>query len=138
MCQILHRDLSDNNILIVRKKGTVRGLLIGFDCAIDISEGMEDGCGEMTGTLPFMSLNNLTYSNIKRTNLDDWESLLYLLCWYATIGLGTEEEPTSANCLNTANPFEMRSPKWEDISKDLLGVLVGMKNEVIDWEDTHN
>ncbi|KAJ2768573.1 hypothetical protein GGI18_005565 [Coemansia linderi] len=89
--QILHRDLFDNNILVVREKGTVRGLLIDFDCAIDISEGTEDGRGEMTGTLLFMSLNNLTYSNVKRTNLDDGESLLYLLCWYATIGLGTKE-----------------------------------------------
>ncbi|KAJ1812434.1 hypothetical protein LPJ60_006555, partial [Coemansia sp. RSA 2675] len=90
-CQILHRDLSDNNILVVREKSTVRGLLIDFDCAIDISEGTEDGRGEMTGTLLFMSLNNLTHSNVKRTNLDDGESLLYLLRWYATIGLGTKE-----------------------------------------------
>ncbi|KAJ2877873.1 hypothetical protein H4R27_006042, partial [Coemansia aciculifera] len=27
-----------------------------------------------------------------RTSLDDWESVLYLLCWYATIGFGTSED----------------------------------------------
>ncbi|KAJ2749714.1 hypothetical protein GGI19_005515 [Coemansia pectinata] len=92
-CKILHRDISNNNILVVRMEdGTVRGLLIDFDCAIDISRDKKDVRGEMTGTFPFMSLNNLTCSNVKRTSLDDWESVLYLLCWYATIGFGTSED----------------------------------------------
>ncbi|KAJ2748692.1 hypothetical protein GGI19_006005 [Coemansia pectinata] len=92
-CKILHRDISNNNILVVRMEdGTVRGLLIDFDCAIDISRDKKDVRGEMTGTFPFMSLNNLTCSNVKRTSLDDWESVLYLLCWYATIGFGTGED----------------------------------------------
>ncbi|KAJ2826521.1 hypothetical protein FBU31_003422 [Coemansia sp. 'formosensis'] len=91
-CKILHQDISDNNILVVRKNGAVRGLLIDFDCAIDISEDREDASDEMNGTIPFMSLNNLTMSSVKRTSLDDWESMLYLLCWYATIGFGTIDE----------------------------------------------
>ncbi|KAJ2833398.1 hypothetical protein GGI24_000867 [Coemansia furcata] len=91
-CKILHRDISDNNILIVRKNNTVRGLLIDFDCAIDMSEAKKDARCEMTGTFPFMSLNNLTDSKVMRTSLDDWESMLYLLCWYATIGFGNNNE----------------------------------------------
>ncbi|KAJ2886673.1 hypothetical protein H4R27_000462 [Coemansia aciculifera] len=92
-CKILHRDISNNNILVVRMEdGTVRGLLIDFDCAIDISRDKKDVRGEMTGTFPFMSLNNLTCSNVKRTSLDDWESVLYPLCWYATIGFGTSDD----------------------------------------------
>ncbi|KAJ2882748.1 hypothetical protein IWW38_005620, partial [Coemansia aciculifera] len=36
-CRILHRDISDNNILVVRKGDEpVRGLLIDFDCAVNI------------------------------------------------------------------------------------------------------
>ncbi|KAJ2833291.1 hypothetical protein GGI24_000903 [Coemansia furcata] len=91
-CRILHRDISDNNILVVRKNGIVRGLLIDFDCAIDMSEVKKDARCEMTGTFPFMSLNNLTKSAVMRTSLDDWESMLYLLCWYATIGFGNNDE----------------------------------------------
>ncbi|KAJ2001651.1 hypothetical protein GGI04_003656, partial [Coemansia thaxteri] len=41
----------------------------------------------MTGTFPFMSINNLSGSDVQRTSLDDWESVLYLICWYATIGI---------------------------------------------------
>ncbi|KAJ2833377.1 hypothetical protein GGI24_000872 [Coemansia furcata] len=91
-CKILHRDISDNNILIVRRGDEARGLLIDFDCAIDMSEAKKDARCEMTGTFPFMSLNNLTGSKVMRTSLDDWESMLYLLCWYATIGFGNNDE----------------------------------------------
>ncbi|KAJ2104197.1 hypothetical protein GGI09_000244 [Coemansia sp. S100] len=92
-CKILHRDISDNNILVVRMKDdTVRGLLIDFDCAIDLSKEKMEVRGEMTGTFPFISLNNLTCSTVPRTSLDDWESVLYLLCWYTTIGFGTSED----------------------------------------------
>ncbi|KAJ1663212.1 hypothetical protein GGF38_003223, partial [Coemansia sp. RSA 25] len=87
-CRILHRDISENNVLVVRQEdGAVRGLLIDFDCAIDIDEEKTGARGEMTGTYPFMSLNNLSRSEVKRTSLDDWESMLYLLCLYATMGL---------------------------------------------------
>ncbi|KAJ1815636.1 hypothetical protein LPJ60_005639 [Coemansia sp. RSA 2675] len=95
-CQILHRDISDNNILVVRSGDTVRGLLIDFDCAIDTSKDRGDVRHEMTGTLPYMSFNNITYSNVKRTSLDDCESMLYLLCWYATIGFGSKDERDEA------------------------------------------
>ncbi|KAJ1812064.1 hypothetical protein LPJ56_005615, partial [Coemansia sp. RSA 2599] len=33
-CGILHRDISTNNILINRSQGSVRGMLIDFDCAV--------------------------------------------------------------------------------------------------------
>ncbi|KAJ2822246.1 hypothetical protein GGI24_003997, partial [Coemansia furcata] len=75
-CKILHQDISDNNILVVRKNGTVHGLLIDFDCAVNISEDREDASGEMNGTIPFMSLNNLTMASVKCTSLKDWESML--------------------------------------------------------------
>ncbi|KAJ2059841.1 hypothetical protein GGI08_003158 [Coemansia sp. S2] len=235
-CKILHRDISDNNILVVRMKdGTVRGLLIDFDCAIDLSKEKMEVRGEMTGTFPFMSLNNLTCSTVPRTSLDDWESVLYLLCWYATIGFGTGEDRSevrarlknqpiarwrngtldtivnakrsnlrslenfyhdivrwfddrdknskqlrafalrlyralfanklgkgyhgtegevddpfmasllndqppltsvSADSTNVTDPFALRAENWEDISKDLLGVINNTKAEMVDWEDS--
>ncbi|KAJ2255355.1 hypothetical protein GGI13_001662 [Coemansia sp. RSA 455] len=91
-CQILHRDISDNNILVIKQDGIARGLLIDFDCAIDTSiEKAGTTRPEMTGTLPFMSINNLSESNVTRTVLDDYESLLYLVCWLATLGIGSSQ-----------------------------------------------
>ncbi|KAJ2024519.1 hypothetical protein H4S03_009095, partial [Coemansia sp. S3946] len=82
-CNILHRDISPNNILVFRgADGIARGMLIDLDCAIDIDqEKWEKRKGrekrkEMTGTLPYMSTNNLNGSIIEHTSLDDWESML--------------------------------------------------------------
>ncbi|KAJ2485163.1 hypothetical protein IWW37_006018 [Coemansia sp. RSA 2050] len=89
-CQILHRDISDNNVLVVRQgDGTARGLLIDFDYALDMSiEKLRTPRPEMTGTLLFMSINNLRNWDIERTVLDDYESMLCLVCWVATAGIG--------------------------------------------------
>ncbi|KAJ2694059.1 hypothetical protein H4218_005786 [Coemansia sp. IMI 209128] len=90
-CGILHRDISDNNILVYRKGGIARGVLIDFDCAIDIKQAEREKRKEMTGTFPFMSINNLMMSDVERTSLDDWESMLCLICLYATLGTITRE-----------------------------------------------
>ncbi|KAJ2068800.1 hypothetical protein GGH13_004773, partial [Coemansia sp. S155-1] len=92
-CSILHRDISPNNILVFRgDDGIARGMLIDLDCAIDIDqekrekrEGREKR-KEMTGTLPYMSINNLSGSLVEHTSLDDWESMLCVICWFATLG----------------------------------------------------
>ncbi|KAJ1676242.1 hypothetical protein EV182_008587, partial [Spiromyces aspiralis] len=77
-CGILHRDISTNNILVVRpESGCVRGMLIDFDCAVDMEGSEGEARTEMIGTHPFMSVLNLEDSSVKRTALDDWESLLY-------------------------------------------------------------
>ncbi|KAJ2485104.1 hypothetical protein IWW37_006032, partial [Coemansia sp. RSA 2050] len=79
----------------------------------------KDVRNEMTGTLPFMSLNNITNSNVKRTSLDDCESMLYLLCWHATIGFGSKDERDRAKA-----GFEKKAiARWrngtiETIAKD--------------------
>ncbi|KAJ2233697.1 hypothetical protein GGI13_008758, partial [Coemansia sp. RSA 455] len=92
-CGILHRDISPNNILVFRgADGIARGMLIDLDCAIDIDqekrekrEGREKR-KEMTGTLPYMSINNLSGPIVEHTSLDDWESMLCVICWFATLG----------------------------------------------------
>ncbi|KAJ1925054.1 hypothetical protein LPJ71_000311 [Coemansia sp. S17] len=85
-CNILHRDISDNNILVVRSEGIARGMLIDFDNAIDLEQKERDDLNKVTGTLPYMSINNLSKSDVERTSLDDWESMLCLICWFATRG----------------------------------------------------
>ncbi|KAJ2696842.1 hypothetical protein H4218_004340 [Coemansia sp. IMI 209128] len=109
-CQILHQDISDSNILVVQSNSAVRGLLIDFDFAIYVSEDKEAGCGKMAGTLPFMSFNNIISSNVKRTSLDDCESMLFLLCWYATIGFGSDGEQNEAKAVSKRKVIA----RWRD------------------------
>ncbi|KAJ2529288.1 hypothetical protein EV175_007380, partial [Coemansia sp. RSA 1933] len=61
-------------------------MLIDFDHAVDIDAIEESRHAERTGTLQFMSVNNLSKSNPQQTALDDWESMLYILCWAGTYG----------------------------------------------------
>ncbi|KAJ1718142.1 hypothetical protein LPJ61_006813, partial [Coemansia biformis] len=67
-CNILHRDLSENNIMFMRDKdGKVCGILIDFDNAVD-AEKAQILCRPIcTGTPPFMSVNNLEVSDAART-----------------------------------------------------------------------
>ncbi|KAJ2806126.1 hypothetical protein H4R20_001808 [Coemansia guatemalensis] len=92
-CNILHRDLSTNNILVVRKDGEAlpRGLLIDFDYAIEVDSEQRAARPARSGTLPFMSVNNLINADTPRTALDDWESLLYIICWLASSGICSED-----------------------------------------------
>ncbi|KAJ2078150.1 hypothetical protein H4R24_004676 [Coemansia sp. RSA 988] len=92
-CKILHRDISWNNVLFRREAGSVQGMLIDFDCALDLA--ILDTCSrtERTGTGPFMSVVNLESSTVPRSALDDWESVIYLLCWYGVFGLNGATEP---------------------------------------------
>ncbi|KAJ2821958.1 hypothetical protein IWW50_004423 [Coemansia erecta] len=85
-CRILHRDISEGNILVRRDDTGVHGMLIDFDHAIDITDQGYAKRTERTGTLPYMSIGNLENSETERTALDDWESIIYMLCWIGTFG----------------------------------------------------
>ncbi|KAJ2594967.1 hypothetical protein H4R99_005545 [Coemansia sp. RSA 1722] len=92
-CDILHRDLSLYNMLMTRDSdGMAHGMLIDFDCAVWASEESARPRANMTGTLPYMSIANLDELAIKRTSLDDWESLIYILCWLGTFGINDQDE----------------------------------------------
>ncbi|KAJ1718240.1 hypothetical protein LPJ61_006740, partial [Coemansia biformis] len=63
-------------------------MLTDFDCAVrtgGATRGQQNP--DRTGTPPFMSIGNLELSSVERTSLDDWESLIYILCWLGTIGI---------------------------------------------------
>ncbi|KAJ2776093.1 hypothetical protein H4R18_005856, partial [Coemansia javaensis] len=95
-CGILHRDLSTGNILVRRDENErARGMLIDFDHAIRTNNKGHVPHAERTGTWPFLSINNLenvdpfrhpASRNNAVTALDDWESLIYILCWVGTLG----------------------------------------------------
>ncbi|KAJ2252240.1 hypothetical protein GGI13_003398 [Coemansia sp. RSA 455] len=130
-CHILYRDISDNNILVIKQDGIARGLLIDFDCAIDTSiEKAGTTRPEMTGTLPFMSINNLSESNVKRTVLDDYESLLYLVCWSATLGIGISQHHREGK------DFEkLPIARWQKVS---LEAIIGAKSIHFGTENSLN
>ncbi|KAJ1841027.1 hypothetical protein LPJ70_004387, partial [Coemansia sp. RSA 2708] len=100
-CQILHRDISDNNILIVRpKSGGIHGMLIDFDCAVDKSVTKRFTRPECSGSLPYMNVGNLERLPIPRTQLDDWESVIYLICWLGAFGINDESRIVGSNLPN--------------------------------------
>ncbi|KAJ2157358.1 hypothetical protein GGF46_004556, partial [Coemansia sp. RSA 552] len=88
---ILHSDISDNNIMFWRDdEGMVHGVLIDFDNAVDWVAAVKEQRPICTGTLPFMSVNNLKEAPVPRTVVDDLESFLYLLIWLGTWGATVE------------------------------------------------
>ncbi|KAJ2496206.1 hypothetical protein GGH96_005992 [Coemansia sp. RSA 1972] len=56
--------------------------------------------------MPFMSTANILNLDTKRTALDDWESLLYVVCWLATVGI------TSSHRVPDAKLTEMPIRHW--------------------------
>ncbi|KAJ2189213.1 hypothetical protein EV181_001753 [Coemansia sp. RSA 532] len=101
-CGILHRDISTNNILVVRDgKDTIpRGLLIDFDLAVEVNKHKRSACPESLGTMPYMSIANILNLDTPRTALDDWESLLYVVCWLATVGISSDHRVADAELEN--------------------------------------
>ncbi|KAJ1813613.1 hypothetical protein LPJ56_005114, partial [Coemansia sp. RSA 2599] len=142
-CSILHRDISINNILFRRTPNGVAGLLIDFDHSKD--EELDDGTTHdmRTGTLPFMSINNLENNSTKRTVLDDWESLIYILCWIGTYGYNSK----TARRTVSSKPLKIR--QWVtdnmqvnadnkrtllDSSKDFLQFVDEFNRDIPGWE----
>ncbi|PIA16835.1 hypothetical protein COEREDRAFT_7985 [Coemansia reversa NRRL 1564] len=102
-CGVLHRDISTNNILVVRESQDAlpRGLLIDFDFAVPVDREKRAARPAQSGTLPYMSIANLENIDTARTALDDWESLLYVVCWLATFGISSSYRNADAELENS-------------------------------------
>ncbi|KAJ2608136.1 hypothetical protein H4S08_004563 [Coemansia sp. RSA 1365] len=97
--------------MIVDMTRPVRGLLIDFDCAVRVGEERVLR-PEQIGTLPFMSISNLMKSDVERSELDDWESVLYIVCWLGVHGVSEEDRETRAE-RTKAHPKKMCAvEKW--------------------------
>ncbi|KAJ2547992.1 hypothetical protein IWW35_004375 [Coemansia sp. RSA 1878] len=134
-CGYLHRDISPNNIMVVDDGERVRGLLIDFDHAIKTDKSRL-AIAERTGTLPFMSICNLQNSKVQRSELDDWESLLYVVCWLGVHGVNRDEQVAYQQEIDAmCKDDEYYKPplaKWEAGTFD--DVAITKKNDLEDDE----
>ncbi|KAI4087136.1 MAG: hypothetical protein L6R37_008352 [Teloschistes peruensis] len=78
--KILHRDISENNIIITDPKEAdgFTGMLIDQDLAKEIGSG-RSGARHQTGTMEFMAIQVL--QRVAHTYRHDLESFLYVLLW---------------------------------------------------------
>jgi hypothetical protein len=76
---ILHRDISENNIIITDPKTAdgCTGMLIDLDLAI--VDGERTGARQQTGTMEFMAIDVLR--GVEHTYRHDLESFFYVLLW---------------------------------------------------------
>ncbi|KAJ2118399.1 hypothetical protein IW147_006454, partial [Coemansia sp. RSA 720] len=107
--------------MVVDDGERVRGLLIDFDYAVKTSEA-RIALAERTGTLPFMSISNLQNSKAQRSELDDWESLLYVVCWLGVHGVSHDEQVAYQQEIDAARKvgeyYRYPLAKWEAGSFD--------------------
>ncbi|KAJ2811398.1 hypothetical protein H4S07_002092 [Coemansia furcata] len=116
-CNLLHRDISSNNIMVGRRRthdggSEVYGMLIDLDYAINPSHRRLSR-PERTGTLPFMSILNLEAHPDQQTELDDFESLLYVLCFQATFGINNDDAKTLKQARKAMDLSLLKIRKWQ-------------------------
>ena len=116
---ILHRDISENNIIITNPKetGGFAGMLIDLDLAKVLGSG-RSGARHQTGTMEFMAIEVL--QGIDHTYRHDLESFFYVLIWLcARRGWDLYENPRG-------RPKESVLTQWysgsfKDIARSKLG-----------------
>lgn len=117
--QILHRDISPNNIIISNpeKSDGFKGLLIDLDLAKERNSGARKS-EQQTGTIEFMAVEVLG-KGVDHTYRHDLESFFYVLLWMCAL------ESWSKHQLNSKKGVKMQPPvsllqKWSHgTSKDI-------------------
>ncbi|KAA8912096.1 hypothetical protein FN846DRAFT_933736 [Sphaerosporella brunnea] len=105
--QVLHRDVSVNNIIILPGSG---GALIDFDLAVRMTRTAGSGATHRTGTFEFMAYGVL--AGAQHTALHDLESFYYVLLWlciYHQPG-GTRRTPTPRHSLFLDPKIQHKDP----------------------------
>lgn len=130
--KILHRDVSENNIIIVEatKEGQ-KGRLIDLDLAKEL-DSMPSGARHRTGTMQFMAIEIL--EGKKHTYRHDLESFLYVFMWmcirYGHEGAGefqARPRSTRTNVLRdwyTGNYRRIARMKRGDMDKNAFEYIV--------------
>ncbi|KAG6858864.1 hypothetical protein C0995_013334 [Termitomyces sp. Mi166 len=92
LAKVLHRDISNGNIMFKRDKGNrdkVQGYLIDWDLSLDLAlvdAGSAEAQPERTGTWQFLAIRLLESDQgepVVQDRIDDVESFYHLLLWMA-------------------------------------------------------
>jgi serine/threonine protein kinase len=122
--KILHRDVSENNIIITKlpAEDAPKGRLIDLDLAKEL-DGMPSGARHRTGTMQFMAIEVLEGKG--HTYRHDLESFFYVFVWmcirYGYGGTGRQ------------NPKKVMRPK----TNILRGWYTGMYTEIANTKQGH-
>jgi serine/threonine protein kinase len=105
--KILHRDISENNIIITdpKKADGFSGMLIDLDLAKEVGAG-RSGARHQTGTMEFMAIEVLR--NVAHTYRHDLESFFYVLLWMCARRAWERE----FQCRLKDQPKKSRLTKW--------------------------
>ncbi|THV43834.1 hypothetical protein BGAL_0875g00010 [Botrytis galanthina] len=121
--KILHRDISENNIIITNlpAEGDPKGRLIDLDLAKEL-DGVPSGARHRTGTMQFMAIGVLEGNG--HTYRHDLESFFYVFVWICT-RYGYED--TDRQNLN----------KLVRVTKTLQGWYTGTYTEIANTKHGH-
>ncbi|KAJ2118063.1 hypothetical protein IW146_000199 [Coemansia sp. RSA 922] len=81
--EILYSNINNRAILFQETARRVKGVLGEFDYA----SYSENSAVESPELMLFQSIRSLKGIVTSSTRLDDWESILYLMCWLGTFGI---------------------------------------------------
>ncbi|KAH8755101.1 kinase-like domain-containing protein, partial [Diaporthe sp. PMI_573] len=122
---ILHRDISENNIIIANPKTDgFRGMLIDLDLAKELGSG-RSGARCRTGTMEFMAIEVLL--GISHTYRHDLESFFYVLIWQCVrrgwefLNKPVDHSNSKLRAWYTGN--------YEDIANAKLGHMIKAENK---------
>ncbi|KAJ2037796.1 hypothetical protein IW146_007305 [Coemansia sp. RSA 922] len=118
--KILHGNISDRAILFQKTVDGVKGVLGEFDYAFYSG----DSAVESPELMLFQSVHRLENAGTSSTRLDDWESILYLLCWLGTFGIN----PTQRREYAEDYAAKSAADKATRYTKQLTPVL-----PILDW-----
>ncbi|PSR97091.1 hypothetical protein PHLCEN_2v4372 [Hermanssonia centrifuga] len=133
---ILHRDISCNNIMYEKRRGKIYFILIDFDFAslLDPNGLPAVRSKDRTGTLPFMAIELIAdmansakggYKRITHRLRHDFESLFYVAVWYIVT-----MPPADSNAKEKTYRTYIR--QWEDGD---LATIVDKKSGLFNYED---
>ncbi|TWU70914.1 hypothetical protein ED733_000409 [Metarhizium rileyi] len=135
---ILHRDISPNNIIITRPETGFKGMLIDLDLAKVMDSG-PTGARHQTGTMQFMAIEVLRAAD--HTYRHDLESFFYVLLWMCArqswtngFGRGVETPPRDS----LLRRWEIGSFKYIAAAKEGDMAVNGLKRIMNEFpEDLH-
>lgn len=117
-CDILHRDLSVNNIMFTRRGDKVVGILNDWDLAASATPKGKATSNHRTGTAAYMALDLLKNADkpLLHEYCHDLESLMWILVWCAFVLRFKGEEVAWKN--QDKNIQEWTAPTdWETIAR---------------------